>query len=64
VNGRNEDLEVECERNRVALPFEPDVEVTIPAAWGACVLTIRGRPDTTFTLYEFGESGAEPVSSR
>jgi hypothetical protein len=64
VNGRNEDLEVECDRNRVALPFEPDVEVTIPVAWGACVLTVRGQPDTTFTLYEFGESGAEPVSSR
>jgi hypothetical protein len=55
VDGRSESLEVECHRNKAALPFEADVELTIPAAWGECVLYVRGRPDTTFTVYEFSE---------
>lgn len=53
VDGRNENLEVACDRNRALLPFEADVEVTIPAAWGECVLLVEGRPDTTFMLHEF-----------
>jgi tetratricopeptide (TPR) repeat protein len=55
VDGQSESLAVECHRNKAALPFELDVEVTIPAAWGECVLFVRGQPDTTFTLYEFSE---------
>ena len=55
VDGRNETLDVECHRKRTELRFEANVEMTIPSAWGACFLTIRGLPDTTFTLYEFLE---------
>lgn len=53
VDGRNDGLEVECHRHRVERPFEADVEMTIPAAWGACAVLVSGLPDTTFTLYEF-----------
>jgi hypothetical protein len=62
VNGRSETLDVDCHRGKVALPVEEHTAITIPAAWGECVLTIRGRPDSTFTLYEFSEtvSGIAP----
>jgi hypothetical protein len=53
VDGRNENLEVECNRNKAALPFEADVQMTIPAGWGECVLFVRGEPGTTFVVYEF-----------
>ena len=55
VNGRNDSLEVECHRRKTQLPFQPDVEVTVPAAWGECGVLLRGQPGTTFTLYEFRE---------
>jgi hypothetical protein len=55
VQGRAENLEVECHRKRTELPFQPNVQMTIPSSWGGCVLTVRGEPETTFTLYEFLE---------
>lgn len=55
VDGRLDSLEVECNRNKAALPFEEDVQVTIPAGWGECVLFVKGRPDTTFVVYELKE---------
>jgi hypothetical protein len=55
VEGTGESLDVECHRRKAELPFEPNAQITIPPAWGACVLTLRGQPDTTFTLYEFLE---------
>jgi hypothetical protein len=53
VQGNVDGLAVECHRNKTELPFQPNAEVTIPATWGGCVVTVRGQPDTTFTLYEF-----------
>ena len=55
VQGSAENLEVECHRRKTEMPFQPNAQITIPPAWGACVLTLRGQPDTTFTLYEFLE---------
>ena len=55
VDGRIENIDVECNRKKAVLPFEAEVEVSIPAAWGECALFLRGRPDATFTLYEFRE---------
>jgi tetratricopeptide (TPR) repeat protein len=54
VQGRAEGLHVECHR-KTELPFQPNVQMTIPSSWGRCVLAIRGQPETTFTLYEFLE---------
>ena len=56
VDGRNEAIEVECNRNKAAMPFDAEVEMTIPATWGECVLLIEGLHDTTFTLHEFRDS--------
>jgi hypothetical protein len=58
VEGRTDALELECHRHKTELPFEADVEITVPALCGKCALIVRGRPNTTFTLYEFkGPSG-------
>lgn len=53
VQGGVESLAVECHRKKAELPFQPSSEITIPATWGGCMITIRGQPETTFTLYEF-----------
>jgi len=53
VDGRNDGLEVECNRNKAALPFEAEVQMTIPAGWGECILLVRGAPGTSFVVYEF-----------
>src|SRR5690606_4770354 len=55
LDGHIENLEVECSRNKAALPFEADVELTIPETWGECALFVHGVPNTTITLYEFWE---------
>jgi tetratricopeptide (TPR) repeat protein len=58
VEGRTDALELECHRHKTELPFEGDVEITIPAPWDKCALIVRGQPNTTFTVYEFkGPSG-------
>lgn len=56
VDGRNEAIEVECSREKRVLPFEADVEMAVPATWGACVVFVKGRRDTTFTLYQFRDA--------
>jgi hypothetical protein len=48
-----ESLEVVCNRGKAALPFEEDVQITIPSDWGECALLAQGQPDTTFVTYEF-----------
>src|SRR5690606_16976862 len=63
LDGHGEGFEVECHRERAALPFAASVAVTIPSAWGECVLTARGRPDTRFTLYEFSDIESEAAPS-
>jgi hypothetical protein len=55
VDGQVDGLELVCNRNRAVLPFEPDVQMTIPAGWGECVLVVEGRPDTSFVVYELRE---------
>jgi hypothetical protein len=57
VEGESEplELEVECHRQKRQLPFDEEMEVTVPDSWGACALVVRGRPGTTFMLYEFEE---------
>ena len=53
VDGAVSGLEVECNRSKSTLPFQEDVEMTIPAGWGDCALTVNGPPETTFVVYEF-----------
>jgi hypothetical protein len=53
VDGRIDGLEIVCNRNKTRLPVEADVQMSIPAGWGECVLFVGGHPDTTFIVYEF-----------
>jgi tetratricopeptide (TPR) repeat protein len=55
VDGRIDGLGLICNRDQIPLPFEIDVQMTIPAGWGDCVLLVEGRPDTTFVVYELRE---------
>ncbi|MFZ1988384.1 MAG: energy transducer TonB [Alphaproteobacteria bacterium] len=53
VKGSITALGVVCERRIATLPYQPDVEWTLPAAWGRCELEIRGTAGTEFSLVEF-----------
>lgn len=53
VDGAVQRLEVECNRGNAVPAFEEDVQLTIPGAWGECVLSVEGPPNTTFVVYEF-----------
>jgi hypothetical protein len=53
VEGRAESVQLECHRRKTELPFQPNAQMTIPVAWGGCVVTLRGQPETTFTFYDF-----------
>lgn len=53
VQGRAESVQLECHRRKSELPFQPNVQMTIPDSWGGCVVTLRGQPGTTFTFYDF-----------
>jgi TonB family protein len=53
--GRALGVNVECNLNKVAAPFEEDVQMTIPAGLGECALRVTGEPDTSFVVYEFRE---------
>lgn len=44
---------VECDRRRAELEYAPDSEWSLPDSWGECLLTVAGRRDTAFVLYEF-----------
>lgn len=57
VEGRNDALAVQCNRNGAELPLKTGIEMTIPDDWGQCVLLVTGRPGTTFVVYEFRKPG-------
>jgi hypothetical protein len=56
IDARDAAIEAECHRNKANLPFDADVELTLPATWGECVLLLEGPPNAAFTLYEFSDS--------
>lgn len=53
VDGGVSGLEVQCNKSKSTLPFQEDVEMTIPTGWGDCALSVKGPPETTFVVYEF-----------
>jgi len=55
VDGRLNKIKAVCNRNIVELEYQADVEWSLPASWGECSLSVMGRENTTFTLYEFSE---------
>lgn len=53
VTGKIRGLDVDCERHRERLPYEAGADWSIPESWGACLLRVDAKRDTTFRLYEF-----------
>ena len=53
VEGTVESILAECDRRAAELEYAPDTDWTLPASWGSCALTVSGRKNTTFKLYEF-----------
>jgi hypothetical protein len=52
VSGSLREVGIECDRRTATLPFQEDVEWSVPASWGNCTLAFNGRRGTTFTLFE------------
>jgi TonB family protein len=52
VSGTLREVGIECDRRTATLPFQEDVEWSVPATWGNCTLAFNGRRGTTFTLFE------------
>lgn len=55
VVGKLNKINVRCEHRNLELEYQPDVDWTLPASAGKCVLDFEGKNDTTFTIYEFKE---------
>jgi TonB family protein len=52
VDGSLEEVGIECNRRTAVLPFQEDVEWTVPESWGECTLAFQGRRGTTFVFFE------------
>ena len=53
VNGRIDGIEHVCNLGKGGVPYEEEVQISIPEGWGECSLLVSGEPDTTFNVYEF-----------
>ena len=53
VEGEISEIQAECDRRKQVIPFQADVDWTLPAGWGSCTLFVAARSNTTFSLYEF-----------
>jgi hypothetical protein len=60
VDGTVAEIDVECDRRKLSLEYQADVEWQLPAAWGECELFVVGDPGTRFRLFEF-LAPAEPT---
>jgi hypothetical protein len=55
VEGKLKQITARCDRRDLELEYQPDVDWTLPASLGNCVLDFEGSDDTKFTVYEFAE---------
>jgi hypothetical protein len=53
VEGEINEIQAECDRRKQVIPFQADVDWTLPPGWGSCTLFVAARNNTTFSLYEF-----------
>lgn len=52
VDGSLDELGIECNLRTAVLPFQEEVEWTVPESWGDCTLAFSGRRGTTFVFFE------------
>jgi hypothetical protein len=55
IAGELDTITARCEHRNLELEYQPDVDWTLPAAVGKCMLDFEGDDGTTFTIYEFKE---------
>jgi len=55
VEGKLDRINARCQRRDLELEYQKDVDWTLPATLGSCVLDFEGRDGTTFVVYEFAE---------
>lgn len=55
VEGKLKRINARCERRDLELEYQPEVDWTLPASLGKCVLDFEGSDDTKFSVYEFVE---------
>jgi TonB family protein len=53
LEGSLKAIDIECDRRAAQFEASDESEFTLPDGWGACVVTISGKDDTKFSLYEF-----------
>lgn len=53
LDGSLKTVNVECDRGRTELEYSEESEWSLPDSWGTCHITVDGRRDTEFVLYEF-----------
>lgn len=53
VKGTIDHIDAACDLRKATIPFQADVEWTLPGSWGNCALAVVGAAGTTFTVVEF-----------
>lgn len=60
VRGRLDEVAFRCNFKLATLPFQADVEWTIPAGWGTCLVRVSGEEGASFKVVEFAPRPAAP----
>jgi hypothetical protein len=53
VEGSLRQVDIDCDLGTAEFEFSDESEWTLPDSWGACHVTVSGRRDAQFALYEF-----------
>lgn len=52
IDGTVQAIDAECDRRRLSLEYQPDVEWQLPDSFGECTLFVDGAEGTTFSFFE------------
>lgn len=53
LEGSLRQVDIDCDLGTAEFEFSVESEWTLPESWGACHVTVSGRRDTEFALFEF-----------
>jgi len=53
LEGSLRDVQLDCDLGAAEFEFSLESEWGVPESWGACTVTVSGRRDSQFVLYEF-----------
>ncbi len=52
VGGEINTMEFNCTNKQSTLTYKPDSVMVIPEAWGACIMKVNSKPNTTFNFIQ------------